>query len=105
MTDESFIQLPNDSTGKRVRAFPLDVQQADGTYYTIYQQVMILADPDGNLVYIKGGAIQTIDDRVADLLGQVIEGQKALCKLLIAAIRPGVERIDDVNDFIQSGGA
>jgi hypothetical protein len=98
---QTFIQLPADSTGKRIRVYKVDQQQTDGSIYDVYEQVMILADPNGNLVYVKGQALRTVDDRVADLLSQVIVGQAVLCKLLIAAIRPGVERIDDVNDFIQ----
>jgi hypothetical protein len=75
MADEGYIGLPADQAGKKVRALSMPETQPDGTSATVYEQVLVLADPDGELVYVRGNALGTHDDRVAELLEMVVRGQ------------------------------
>lgn len=64
---EGFIQLPPDSSGKQVRAFPVLVYQlnpADLTTWnqqTVYQQVFMIADDMGNIMGTKSAPLQVTD--------------------------------------------
>jgi len=50
VTNETFSQLPPNSTGDRVRALSLDVVQPDGSTATVKMQVVSVADADGRLL-------------------------------------------------------
>jgi hypothetical protein len=105
MADEGYIGLPADQAGKKVRALSMPETQADGTSATVYEQVLVLADPDGELVYVRGNALGTHDDRVAELLEMVVRGQARLLETLLAVGRPvgptGAEKF--INEVL--GGA
>jgi hypothetical protein len=75
---EGYVQVPPDSTGKQLRAFPISVyyQNADGTFSaeTFYQQVLVLADADGNLLGVQAGnPVLTSDSDSQSLLGDILE--------------------------------
>jgi len=46
-TIETYVQVPPDSTGKKIRNLLVTVPAADGSTATAYMQVVGLADADG----------------------------------------------------------
>jgi len=44
---ETYVQVPPDSSGKKIRNVLVTVPAADGSTTTAYMQVVGLADPDG----------------------------------------------------------
>ena len=62
MATESYIQLPEDQTGKKVRTLELAVGSN-----TVHQEVMVIADENGNL--LKGGQYLKLADSTTTALG------------------------------------
>jgi hypothetical protein len=83
---EGFIQLPPDSTGKQLRAFPIavNVAQGDGTFVTQteYQQVFVPVDAQGNQIGVDGGMPLNIRSRSQEaLLEGILEALTTLIAL------------------------
>lgn len=57
---ESYVQLPADSTGKKVRNVALSVLQADGTTATVLVQAVTLVDQTGAAVDAGGDGIRRL---------------------------------------------
>jgi len=49
ISDAGWVQVPSDSTGKRIAHYAVDVQQSDGSTQTVYYPLFMVADTDGNV--------------------------------------------------------
>lgn len=72
---EAQVQVPPDSTGKKIRTIELSIAQADGTFATVETQVVAIVDVDGNAIRF---------DDISRLLQELIEEVREL-KMLTAA--------------------
>ena len=60
MSDEAYVQVAADSTGKKIRNLEIDVLQTDGTVATVEMQVVSIANPDGSPVVWNDGIFESI---------------------------------------------
>jgi hypothetical protein len=67
---EGYVQLPTDGSGKKIRLLQVSEQQSDNSgAVTEYQEVVALADANGNLfAVVEGGSLSTADDEIRVLL-------------------------------------
>ena len=49
-TSEGFVEVAPDSTGKQIRNLTATVVQPDGTYATVYMQVVSIVDANGQAI-------------------------------------------------------
>lgn len=68
---ETYVGLPADGVGSKVRNLTLDVVQPDGTTKTVLMQVVSIADENGKQ-YRIGSGMPTADDETHQLLLKVI---------------------------------
>jgi hypothetical protein len=90
MAEEGSLRLPTEGGGKRIRSFIVegDVLDSDGQPLDLYEQVLILADADGNLVRVHGNDMRVYDSKIAELLQQILIGQAHLLVLLTQIGKP-----------------
>lgn len=87
MATESSVQLPPDSTGTKIRLIKV---QPDDDGINVYQEVIGLADDDGNII-VKGGRGEKTLPVTTDLgekLDQLTRGIAYLLILLEQVARP-----------------
>jgi hypothetical protein len=70
---EGFVQLPVDSTGKRIRHVAVDVYDPVAeTYTTVYMPTMTVVDPDtGSIQQVVYGEAKVLDRDVLQSLGEM----------------------------------
>jgi hypothetical protein len=83
---EGLVQLPPDSTGKSLRSFPITVTipVGDGTYanQTVYQQVSVPVDAQGNQLGVDGGVPLNVRSRYQEgLLEDILDALNTLIAL------------------------
>lgn len=53
LADAGWVQVPADGSGKRIAHYAVDVQQADGSFTTVYYPVLMMTDADGNVANVR----------------------------------------------------
>ncbi len=74
MSQEGYVQVAPDSTGKKIRNLELQVYQPDGTAATVEVQVVTLMDAEGRLL----SPMAVEEDRcwrqqMLDALGEIVQ--------------------------------
>lgn len=68
MATDTYVQVPPDSTGKKIRMLEVNILLADGTVGTTELQVISIADEKGNLIDLdNSGTLCEIRDILAEI--------------------------------------
>lgn len=94
MATETYVQLPVDGSGQKIRLTELsEGYDSTGTEILVKQEVVALADADGNLVAIvDGGSVKSSDQTMRDLL----RGLLVRLDILNAAVDSNYSPPDDL---------
>lgn len=92
MSTEAEVRLPEDSTGKAIRLAEVEVlDEATGAQTTVYQEVVAIADADGNFISVSGQGrprLLVTAPRQYDLQVEILEALKTIQAILVEGLRP-----------------
>lgn len=73
MAEETYTQVPPDSTGDKIRNIQAVIVKPDGSETLVSMQVVALTDSDGRLVYNSTAKIEELLSAQNDILESMLE--------------------------------